>query len=103
MGDSCDHYVYPEYKLENIQEKTLGEVVFSKPQTQFGLNKFESLPSTCRNCEVLFAGWGECPRNRFVKTPDSEPGLTYFCPAYKRFSNHIDERLKVLVKSLRLS
>lgn len=99
---SCDHYVYPEYKLGNILESPLGKMVFSERQAKFGLNKFESLPVQCRQCKVLFACWGECPRNRFIKTQDGEPGLNYFCPAYLRFFSHIDERLKALVKSLRL-
>jgi len=96
---SCDHYVYPEYRLGNIQEKTLVEMVFSERQTRFGLNKYDSLPSQCRNCQFLFACWGECPRNRFVKTPDGEPGLNYFCPAFKRFFAHVDAPLKTLIKA----
>jgi len=100
---SCDHYAYPEYRLGNIRNKTLGEMIFSDRQVSFGLNKNKSLPSTCRHCEVLFACWGECPRNRFVKAPDGEPGLNYFCPAYKRFFAHINARLTTLVKTLKLT
>lgn len=98
---SCDHYVYPEFKLGNILDTSLGDMVFSERQVKFGLNKFESLPTQCRQCNVLFACWGECPRNRFVRTPEGEPGLNYFCPAYKRFFTHIDAPLKALVKTLR--
>ncbi len=100
---SCDHYVYPEYKLGNNQEHTLAELVYSERQIQFGQTKYDSLPTQCRECPVLFACWGECPRNRFLRTPTGEPGLNYFCSAFKRFFSHIDVPLKNLIKTLRIS
>jgi uncharacterized protein len=93
---SCDHYVYPEYKLGNVLNHTLGEMVSSAQQQKFGSDKSDSLPQYCRSCEVRFACNGECPKHRFVKTPDGENGLNYLCPAYKRFFNHVDPYMKTM-------
>ncbi len=98
---SCDHYVEPNYLLGNILEKTLAEMVDSARQRAFGRAKFTSLPRYCRNCEVLFACYGECPRNRFIETPDGEPGLNYLCAGYKQFFTHIREPMTVMANLLR--
>ena len=87
---SCDHYVYPKFRLGNILNQRLGEMVRSGQQTRFGHDKRASLPQYCRSCEVRFACHGECPKHRFMTTPDGEPGLNYLCPAYKQFFHHID-------------
>ena len=75
-------------------ERPLVETVFSSRQVRFGLAKKDSLPEYCRECEYLFACWGECPRNRFVRSPEGEPGLNYLCPGLLRFFLHADGRLK---------
>lgn len=98
---SCDHFVYPEYRLGNIQEAPLVDAVFSQRQVKFGHDKSESLPKYCRSCPHLGSCWGECPRNRFVKTPDGEPGLNYLCPGLKRFFEHANARLNALAEGLR--
>ncbi len=85
---SCDHYVYPEYKLGNIRGRSLGDMVFSPRQVKFGYAKSESLPAYCRQCQFLTDCWGECPKNRLLRTPDGEPGLNYLCPGLKRFFAH---------------
>ena len=85
---SCDHYVYPQYKLGNVLNHTLGEMVASETQRQFGRDKADSLPRYCRECEVRPLCHGECPKHRFIRTPDGEPGLNYLCRAYKRFFTH---------------
>jgi uncharacterized protein len=87
---SCDHYVYPEYKLANILQTTSSNMAFSDRQKKFGLGKFASLPQYCRECKYLFACNGECPRNRFLRTPAGEPGLNYLCSGLKKFWAHID-------------
>jgi uncharacterized protein len=97
---SCDHYVYPKYKLGNILNHSLGAMVESPEQQQFGNDKADSLPQFCRKCEVRFACNGECPKHRFIKTPDGEPGLNYLCPAYKQFFNHIDPYMKQMAQLL---
>jgi uncharacterized protein len=93
---SCDHYVEPEYLLGNIQDTTIAELVGSDRQQKFGQDKRDTLPKYCRECEVLFACNGECPKNRFLTTPDGEPGLNYLCAGYKIFFNHVDRPLQMM-------
>ena len=71
---SCDHYVYPEYKLGNIMETSSSRMVFSEEQRKFGMAKFNSLPRQCLDCAYLFACNGECPKNRLIRTRDGEAG-----------------------------
>jgi uncharacterized protein len=82
---SCDHFVYPEYKIGNIQTKHLGDMAFSQVQRDFGLAKRDTLPDYCHSCRHLPLCWGECPRNRFIKTPDGVIGLNYLCAGLKKF------------------
>jgi uncharacterized protein len=98
---SCDHYVEPEYRLGNIRETPMDALVSSTKQRAFGQHKLDSLPKYCRECSVLFACYGECPRNRFISTPDGEPGLNYLCAGYKRFFNHIDPAMNTMAGLLR--
>lgn len=97
---SCDHYVYPEYKLGNIRETSSSRMVFSPPQQTFGFNKFDSLPTQCRECKYLFACNGECPKNRFVRGPDGEPGLNYLCSGLQKFWQHIDGDVRDICRRL---
>ncbi|HQR25384.1 MAG TPA: SPASM domain-containing protein, partial [Steroidobacteraceae bacterium] len=85
---ACDHYVYPEYRLGNVLDRSLGDMVFSPQQVKFGYAKSESLPKYCRACQFLTDCWGECPKNRFLRAPDGEAGLNYLCPGLKRFFAH---------------
>ncbi|OXE28782.1 anaerobic sulfatase maturase, partial [Vibrio parahaemolyticus] len=74
---ACDHYVYPEYKIGNIHHDKLDELAYSKEQQKFGFAKSRLLTQQCRDCEYQFACYGECPKNRFIRTRDGEPGLNY--------------------------
>ena len=85
---SCDHYVLPEYKIGNINEQHLGDLVEHSAQRDFGMRKWTSLPRFCRECEVLGMCNGGCPKDRFIKTPDGEEGLNYLCAGLKRFFTH---------------
>lgn len=98
---SCDHYVYPQYRLGNLMRENLGGMVLSEQQTKFGSDKSDLLPQFCRRCEVRFACNGECPKHRFIQTPDGETGLNYLCPAYKRFFTHIDPAMRLMARLLR--
>jgi uncharacterized protein len=98
---SCDHYVEPGYLLGNILQTPMAELVGSEKQRAFGLDKLSSLPKYCRECDVRFACHGECPRNRFITTPDGEPGLNYLCAGYKAFFKHIDSAMKTMANLLR--
>lgn len=86
---SCDHFVFPQYKLGNIYSKTLVEMLYSEKQQRFGQNKRDSLPAQCDECKFLFACHGECPKNRFCKTQSGEPGLNYLCSGYYKFFDHV--------------
>lgn len=86
---SCDHFVYPEYRLGNIGLRHEADMVLSNEQVAFGTAKRDALPAYCKSCEHLNLCWGECPRNRIVSTPDAEPGLNFLCPGFKRFYSHI--------------
>jgi uncharacterized protein len=98
---SCDHYVEPGFLLGNILDAPLADLVRSEKQQAFGQDKYDSLPKYCRECEVLFACYGECPRNRFIETPDGEPGLNYLCQGYKAFFTHVTEPMNVMADLLR--
>ncbi|MBN8216685.1 MAG: anaerobic sulfatase maturase [Spirochaetes bacterium] len=97
---SCDHFVYPEYRLGNLHQESLGDMVSGAFQTRFGRDKQETLPAYCRRCEYKFACNGECPKHRFLKTPDGEDGLNYLCAAYKKFFGHAGEHLKLMAELL---
>jgi uncharacterized protein len=98
---SCDHYVYPQYKLGNILDQRMDEMRASALQTQFGLDKRDTLPKYCRECDVRFACNGECPKHRFLTTPDGEPGLNYLCAGYKKFFRHIGPHMRTMANLLR--
>jgi uncharacterized protein len=97
---SCDHFVEQDYLLGNIQDVHMIELIASDKQRRFGQDKQESLPRYCRECEVRFACNGGCPRNRFLETPDNEPGLNYLCASYKLFFNHIDRPMRIMADLL---
>jgi len=98
---SCDHFVYPEHKLGNITQTSLNQLVHSDRQKAFGNDKHDLLPRMCRECEVRFACNGECPKHRFLTTPDGDPGLNYLCAGYKYFFNHIDPHMRFMAAELR--
>ncbi len=85
---SCDHFVFPEYKLGNIRNKTLTEMMWSPKQFRFGQSKQTSLPRQCKRCRYLRICNGECPKNRLSQSVDGEPGLNYLCEGYYRFFEH---------------
>ena len=93
---TCDHYVYPKYKLGNLMNTSLGSLADSPMAKAFGEAKRDRLPKYCRDCSVRFACNGECPKHRFTYTPDGEWGLNYLCPAYKQFFRHIDPAMKIM-------
>jgi uncharacterized protein len=98
---SCDHYVYPEYRLGDVKSSQLGRMVFSRTQVQFGSSKSETLPQYCRQCPYLTDCWGECPKNRIIRTPTGEPGLNYLCRGFKAFFAHAIPEVERIVADLR--
>ncbi|NWQ44016.1 anaerobic sulfatase maturase [Bacillus sp. EB106-08-02-XG196] len=97
---SCDHFMYPEYKLGNISKESLKKMMSSSQQKEFGNVKRDTLPKQCQSCEVRFACHGECPKHRFLLSDDGEPGLNYLCAGYKKYFSHIHRYMKVIVQLL---
>ena len=97
---SCDHFVFPEYKLGNIHEQSLVEMMYSERQRRFGRAKADSLPTQCRECQWLNACHGECPRNRFIRTANGEPGLNYLCEGYRQYFSHVVPYMDVMKRLL---
>lgn len=97
---SCDHYVEPDYKLGNIMDIPLDEIVVMDKQVAFGNAKRDSLPQYCQQCEVRFVCNGGCPKNRFIKTPTGEDGLNYLCAGYRAFFNHIRPTMRFMATEL---
>jgi uncharacterized protein len=98
---ACDHYVYPEYCRGNIMQHRLGDLVFTRAQVKFAYAKHETLPSQCRACAYLRDCWGECPKNRIIRTAEGEPGLNYLCRGFKQFFAHAIPEVDRIVKRLR--
>ncbi len=86
---SCDHFVFPQYKLGNIKSKTFMEMLSTPEHKEFEKLKNQSLPRQCKECKWNFACHGECPKNRFTMTKDGEPGLNYLCEGYRKFFEHV--------------
>lgn len=86
---ACDHFVFPQYRLGNLREKSLVEMMYSPKQREFGRAKQTALPRQCRECRWLFACNGECPKNRFARTADGEKGVNFLCNGYRRFFEHV--------------
>jgi uncharacterized protein len=99
---SCDHFMYPAHRLGNIAQTGLAQLAHSPQQQAFGKAKSADLPDYCRRCEVRFACHGECPKNRFMTTPDGQPGLNYLCPSYKRYFTHIAKYMNAMAKLISL-
>jgi uncharacterized protein len=98
---SCDHFVDPEHLLGNITETHMVELMASPAQRAFGDAKRDTLPRQCRECPVLFACRGECPKNRVATTPDGELGLNHLCAGYLHFFTHIDGLMRAMADSIR--
>ena len=98
---SCDHFVYDEYKLGNIMETDLIEMIKSERQQKFGRDKRDKLPRYCFECDYRFACHGECPKNRISLSPSGEPGLNYLCPAYKSFFSHVHPFMQFMADELK--
>lgn len=98
---TCDHYVYPDYRLGNLHEKSLADMGNGSTAQRFGEAK-ALLPNACVRCPVRFACNGDCPKHRFVRSAPNEPGISYLCPSYKHFFQHIGptmERMAALVRA----
>lgn len=98
---ACDRFVAPDYLRGNILDRHMRELAGSDAQIKFGQDKRDALPRFCRKCDVRFACHGECPKNRFLTTPDGESGLNYLCAGYQSFFHHADRSLRILAGLIR--
>lgn len=98
---ACDHFVYPEFRFGNVHATSLADLGHANDAVRFG-NAKADLPRVCMECPVRFACHGDCPKHRFVTAAPGEPGVSYLCPAYRRFFTHIApvmERMAALVRA----
>ncbi len=86
---SCDHFVFPEYKLGNIRDHSLIDMLYGEQQQEFSRLKHSSLPRQCKECDMEFACHGECPKNRFMKDKYGDSGLNYLCLGYYHYYQHV--------------
>jgi len=98
---TCDHFVEPDFLLGNIESTHILELISSPPRVKFGMDKRDALPRLCRECDLRFACHGECPKNRFLITPEGEPGLNYLCAGFKLFFHHVDFPMKIMAGLIR--
>ncbi|MGC3995004.1 MAG: anaerobic sulfatase maturase [Propionicimonas sp.] len=98
---SCDHYVEPDYRLGNLAQHTLTELVTLPQQRQFGRDKRTTLPTQCQQCPVRWACNGGCPKDRFTTTPDGQPGLNYLCAGYYHFFTHTQPTIETMAHLIR--
>lgn len=97
---SCDHFVFPEYKLGNIQDKSLIDMLYGEKQQAFSRLKHTSLPRQCKECDMEFACHGECPKNRFENDKYGEPGLNYLCKGYYEYYTHVAPYMDFMKREL---
>jgi uncharacterized protein len=98
---SCDHYVEPKYKLGNIHEKHMLEMIASPEQRKFGADKRDSLTAQCKRCEFLKLCNGGCPKDRFSLSRDGEPGHNYLCPGLELFFSHTHPSMTAMAELLK--
>jgi uncharacterized protein len=98
---SCDHFVEPDYKLGNISERHMLDLVASPAQRQFGNDKQAKLTQQCLDCDVRFLCNGGCPKDRFVNSLDGEPGHNYLCAGLKSFFDHVNPAMQTMAQLVR--
>ena len=96
----CDHYVFPEFKLGNMKQQSLKEIMDRPERMEFGRNKERLLTRQCRECDYLMACHGECPKNRFARSADGETGHNYLCAGYHAFFQHVAPYMDYMKKQL---
>ena len=97
---SCDHFVFPEYKLGNIRDQSLIDMLYGEKQQAFSRLKHTSLPRQCKECDMEFACHGECPKNRFEKDKYGEPGLNYLCQGYYQYYSYVAPYMDFMKREL---
>jgi uncharacterized protein len=99
---ACDHYVEPGYRLGNIHETHMRDLVASPRQRKFGRDKRDTLTAQCRGCEVRSLCHGGCPKERFALSRDGEPGHNYLCPGLELFFRHTRPAMQAMARLLQM-
>lgn len=85
---TCDHYVYPEYKLGNIHEIPIKTLHQSDKAVGFGVAKKSRLTPECKSCDFKFACNGGCPKQRFTSSRSGAHHHNYLCDGYLHYFKH---------------
>ena len=100
---SCDHFVFPENYIGNINTDNFADMLDGPKQTKFGQDKYKTLPGYCRNCKFLKFCYGGCPAHRIIETPDKETGLNYLCEGYKKFYEYTEKYFQAFARCINLN
>ena len=90
---SCERYAYPNYRLGNILETPLAELM--EGNRAFGMHKTYGLPKECFECPYVRLCFGGCPKDRILRTKDGLPGRYYLCDGYKRFFQYFTSGIPI--------
>ena len=98
---TCDHFVEPKFKLGNIHETHMIELVASPAMRRFGDNKRDMLTQQCRDCDVRSLCHGGCPKDRFILSRDGETGHNYLCDGLYLFFQHVRPTMNIMAQLVR--
>lgn len=98
---SCDHFVEPDYKLGNIHDTHMVELIASTAQRKFGADKRDTLTDQCQTCKVKNWCNGGCPKDRFAVSNAGEAGQNYLCPGLELFFMHTGPTFSLMAQLLR--
>lgn len=93
---NCDHFVYPQYKLGNIQDMTLRAMNNSQQNRQFGDDKRRTMAQECHACQWQFACYGGCPKHRFLTSVSGSSNQNYLCAGYQAFFAHTSPTMSAM-------
>ena len=79
----CDHFVYKDWKLGNIMQTPMEQLIKSPRLQQFAALKTE-VPDKCRDCEYFELCRGGCPKHH--RPIGTDPARwNHYCEGYKMF------------------
>ncbi|BDE02775.1 anaerobic sulfatase maturase [Pasteurella multocida] len=100
---SCDHFVYPEYKIGNLNHASLAELVQSPKQSHFGFAKQGQLTQICRQCEFKSFCHGGGPKHRISSVEGEHFKHNYLCASYQYFFRQTAEDMQQMSNQIRFA
>lgn len=97
---SCDHFVYPENKIGNINKDDLIQILNSKEHLSFSNKKSTEISIDCVNCVVRSVCNGGCPKHRFLISSNGKPNKNYFCSGYYTHLSHSIPKMRRIINLL---